>query len=200
MIAFDAMEPAHLAFLYELYTRSAGDARQGVPYEVLIDALGFDERVTKRIQRALEVWRLTGKPLSALQGAAKSELPFALKGIAILPDREVLKHRIEKRFQAMLRLGLIDEVKQLKRKYRLSSSLPSMRAVGYRQVWEYLEGHYDKETLTEKAVTATRQLAKRQLTWLRSFPDLVRLDAGGAEDPAVALHLLLDEGRQLLRG
>jgi len=154
----------------------------------------------QRIQRALEVWRLTGKPLSALQGAAKSELPFALKGIAILPDREVLKHRIEKRFQAMLRLGLIDEVKQLKRKYRLSSSLPSMRAVGYRQVWEYLEGHYDKETLTEKAVTATRQLAKRQLTWLRSFPDLVRLDAGGAQDPAVALHLLLDEGRQLLRG
>jgi tRNA dimethylallyltransferase len=154
----------------------------------------------QRIQRALEVWRLTGKPLSALQGAAKSELPFALKGIAILPDREVLKHRIEKRFLAMLRLGLIDEVKQLKRKYRLSASLPSMRAVGYRQVWEYLEGRYDKETLREKAVTATRQLAKRQLTWLRSFPDLVRLDAGGPEDPAVALHLLLDEGRQLLRG
>ena len=154
----------------------------------------------QRIQRALEVWRLTGKPLSALQGAAKSELPFALKGIAIVPDREVLGQKIEKRFAAMLRLGLIDEVKQLKRKYRLNASLPSMRAVGYRQVWEYLEGRYDKETLKEKAVAATRQLAKRQLTWLRSFPDLVRLDAGGAEDPAVALHLLLDEGRQLLRG
>jgi tRNA dimethylallyltransferase len=154
----------------------------------------------QRIQRALEVWQLTGKPLSALQGAAKTDLPFALKGIAILPDREVLKHRIEKRFEAMLRLGLIDEVKQLKKKYRLSANLPSMRAVGYRQVWEYLEGRYDKEILKEKAVAATRQLARRQLTWLRSFPDLLRLDAGGAEDPAVALHLLLDEGRQLLRG
>jgi tRNA dimethylallyltransferase len=154
----------------------------------------------QRIQRALEVWRLTGKPLSALQGAAKSELPFALKGIAIVPDRDVLGQKIEKRFAAMLRLGLIDEVKQLKRKYRLNASLPSMRAVGYRQVWEYLEGRYDKETLKEKAVAATRQLAKRQLTWLRSFPDLVRLDPGGAEDASVALHLLLDEGRQLLRG
>jgi tRNA dimethylallyltransferase len=154
----------------------------------------------QRIQRALEVWRLTGKPLSALQGTAKSELPFALKGIAILPDRELLRQRIEKRFAAMLRLGLIEEVKQLKRKYRLNASLPSMRAVGYRQVWEYLEGRYDKDTLMEKAVAATRQLAKRQLTWLRSFPDLVRLDPGGAEDATVALHLLLDEGRQLLRG
>jgi tRNA dimethylallyltransferase len=154
----------------------------------------------QRIQRALEVWQVTGKPLSALHGAAKTDLPFALKGIAIVPDREVLRQRIERRFEAMLRLGLIDEVKTLKRRYRLSASMPSMRAVGYRQVWEYLEGRYDKETLKEKAVTATRQLAKRQLTWLRSFPDLLRLDAGGAEDPAVALHLLLDEGRQLLRG
>jgi tRNA dimethylallyltransferase len=153
----------------------------------------------QRIQRALEVWQLTGKPLSALQGAARADLPFALKGIAILPDPEILKNRIEKRFEAMLRLGLIDEVKQLKKKYRLHANLPSMRAVGYRQVWEYLEGRYDKEALKEKAVTATRQLAKRQLTWLRSFPDLLRLDAGGAQDPAVALHLLLDEGRQFLR-
>jgi tRNA dimethylallyltransferase len=98
----------------------------------------------------------------------------------------------------MLHLGLIDEVKGLKKKYSLNAAMPSMRAVGYRQVWEYLEGRYDKEALKEKAVAATRQLAKRQLTWLRSFPDLVRLDAGGAQDPAVALHLLLDEGRQLV--
>jgi tRNA dimethylallyltransferase len=86
----------------------------------------------------------------------------------------------------------------LKKKYRLDASMSSMRAVGYRQVWEYLERRYDKEALREKALAATRQLAKRQLTWLRSFPDLLRLDAGGAQDPAVALHLLLDEGRQLL--
>jgi len=97
----------------------------------------------------------------------------------------------------MLRLGLVDEVKALRKKYRLDASMPSMRAVGYRQVWEYLEGHYDQKILREKAVAATRQLAKRQLTWLRSFPDLLRLDPGGAQDAAVALHLLLDEGRQL---
>jgi tRNA dimethylallyltransferase len=75
--------------------------------------------------------------------------------------------------------------------------MPSMRAVGYRQVWEYLEGQASKEAMKEKAIVATRQLAKRQFTWLRSFPDLVRLDPGGAQDPAVALHLLLDEGRKL---
>jgi tRNA dimethylallyltransferase len=152
----------------------------------------------QRIQRALEVWRLTGKPLSALQGAVRAELPFEVRGMALLPDRPLLHDRIERRFDAMLRLGLIDEVKALRKKYRLNASMPSMRAVGYRQVWEYLEGRYDKETLKEKAVAATRQLAKRQLTWLRSFPDLVRLDAGGAQDAAVALHLLLDESRQLL--
>jgi tRNA dimethylallyltransferase len=150
----------------------------------------------QRIQRALEVWRIAGKPLSALQGIAGNDLPFDLKGIALVPDRAVLHERIGQRFDAMLRLGLIDEVKQLKKKHRLNAAMPSMRAVGYRQVWEYLDGRYDKESLREKAIAATRQLAKRQLTWLRSFPDLLRLDAGGAQDPAIALHLLLDEGRQ----
>jgi len=153
----------------------------------------------QRIQRALEVWRIAGKPLSALQGIAGNDLPFDVKGIALVPDRAVLHERIGQRFDAMLRLGLIDEVKQLKKKHRLNAAMPSMRAVGYRQVWEYLDGRYDKESLREKAIAATRQLAKRQLTWLRSFPDLLRLDAGGAQDPAVALHLLLDEGRQALR-
>ena len=153
----------------------------------------------QRIQRALEVWRLTGKPLSELQGMTRADLPFALKGAALIPDRGVLHERIRQRFDAMLRLGLIDEVKSLKKKYRLNAAMPSMRAVGYRQVWEYLEGNTDKDTMRERAVAATRQLAKRQLTWLRSFPDLVRLDAGGAQDAAVALHLLLDEGREPVR-
>jgi tRNA dimethylallyltransferase len=154
----------------------------------------------QRIQRALEVWKITGKALSALQGVARPELPFAVKGVALLPERSLLHERIQTRFDAMLRLGLVDEVKGLKKKYPLDAAMPSMRAVGYRQVWEHLEGHYGKEILRERAIVATRQLAKRQLTWLRSFPDLLRLDAGGAQDPAVALHLLLDEGRQLLRG
>jgi tRNA dimethylallyltransferase len=153
----------------------------------------------QRIQRALEVWRVTGKPLSALHGASSAKLPFEVRGIALMPERAALHERIEKRFDAMLRLGLIDEVKGLRKKYRLSASMPSMRAVGYRQVWEHLEGKADRSTMRSRAVAATRQLAKRQMTWLRSFPDLLRLDAGGAQDPAVALHLLLDEGRQLAR-
>ena len=152
----------------------------------------------QRIQRALEVWKLTGKPLSSLQGVTRPELPFELRGIALLPERAVLHQRIEKRFDAMLRMGLLDELKSLRKKHRLDASMPSMRAVGYRQAWEFLEGEIDQATMRARAVTATRQLAKRQLTWLRSFPDLLRLDAGGAQDPTVALHLLLDEGRQLL--
>jgi tRNA dimethylallyltransferase len=151
----------------------------------------------QRIQRALEVWKVTGKPLSALQGVARPALPFEVKGIALLPDRALLQ-RIENRFDAMLRLGLVDEVKRLRKKYRLDAAMPSMRAVGYRQVWQFLEGEIDQAAMRTHAVTATRQLAKRQLTWLRSFPDLVRLDPGGAQDAAVALHLLLDEGRQLV--
>jgi tRNA dimethylallyltransferase len=134
----------------------------------------------QRIQRALEVWRVTGKPLSTLHGAAASELPFELKGVALIPERDVLHERIRTRFEAMLRLGLIDEVKALKKKYRLSASMPSMRAVGYRQVWEYLEGQLDADALKEKGIAATRQLAKRQLTWLRSFPNLARVDSAEA--------------------
>ena len=151
---------------------------------------------SQRIQRALEVFRITGKPLSSLQGVSAAGLPFEVKGIALIPDRAVLHERIAARFDAMLKLGLLDEVKALQKKFRLNASMPSMRAVGYRQVWEYLDGVTDRTTMRERAIAATRQLAKRQLTWLRSFPDLLRLDAGGAQDPAVALHLLLDEGRE----
>ena len=134
----------------------------------------------QRIQRALEVWRLTGRPLSSLQGGARQDPPFELKGLALVPERAVLHERIAKRFDAMLGLGLIDEVRALRQRYRLSAAMPSMRAVGYRQVWEYLEGRYDKAALREKGVAATRQLAKRQLTWLRSLPGLQRVETGDA--------------------
>jgi tRNA dimethylallyltransferase len=144
----------------------------------------------QRIQRALEVWRITGKPLSALHGQATPDLPFDVKALAVAPERPVLHERIERRFAAMLRMGLVEEVKSLKEKYRLSASMPSMRAVGYRQVWDYLEGRFDKAALAEKGIAATRQLAKRQLTWLRSFPGVVRLDAEG-QDPTAALQRLL---------
>jgi tRNA dimethylallyltransferase len=144
----------------------------------------------QRIQRALEVWKLTGKPLSALQGVTGPQLPFAVKGIALFPDRAALHQRIAARFDAMLKLGLVDEVKRLKKQYRLDASMPSMRAVGYRQVWEFLAEEISEAQMRERAVAATRQLAKRQYTWLRSFPDLLRLETG-AGDPAAALERIL---------
>jgi tRNA dimethylallyltransferase len=137
---------------------------------------------TQRIQRALEVFRITGKPLSALQGASRSGLPFALKAYALLPaDREALHERIARRFDAMLEAGLVDELRALRRRYELTPGMPSMRAVGYRQVWQFLEGEVDKATMRERAIAATRQLAKRQLTWLRSFRDVEPL-AGEAHE------------------
>jgi tRNA dimethylallyltransferase len=150
---------------------------------------------SQRIQRALEVWRLAGKPLSALQGAAQSHLPFQVKGFALLPDREALHERIAERFGAMLQAGLVEEVNTLRERYRLAPGMPSMRAVGYRQVWQYLENEINELEMRERAIAATRQLAKRQLTWLRSFSDLIRLDVGGPQDAPVALDLLLDEVR-----
>jgi len=133
---------------------------------------------TQRIQRALEVWRLTGKPLSSLQGVARAALPFALKAFALVPaDREALNQRIAERFDAMLASGLVDEVRRLRSRYRLTPGMPSMRAVGYRQVWQHLEGELSEAGLREQAIAATRQLAKRQLTWLRSFRELAPAEA-----------------------
>ena len=126
----------------------------------------------QRIQRALEVWRLTGQPLSTLQGAAAPALPFRLQAFCVIPDREVLKKRIAERFDAMLRSGLLDEVRGLRRRFRLDARSPSMRCVGYRQACEHLDGVVDEAGMRERAVAATRQLAKRQLTWLRSFDEV----------------------------
>ena len=149
----------------------------------------------QRIQRALEVYEVTGSPISALQHGNEDSLPFSIKGCALVPERSQLHKNIEKRFEAMLRAGLIDELKQLRRKFDLDQDMPSMRAVGYRQAWSLLEGKTTEAAMRDQAIAATRQLAKRQLTWLRSFPELLRLDAGGLEGAAVAVDLLLDEGR-----
>jgi tRNA dimethylallyltransferase len=132
----------------------------------------------QRIQRALEVVRLTGAPLAAsLARKSDDALPFRLIQLALLPsDRAVLHARIAQRFDAMLADGLVDEVRTLRRKYRLHAGLPSMRCVGYRQAWDYLEGLCDRAALREKGIAATRQLAKRQLTWLRGWPDVETFD------------------------
>jgi tRNA dimethylallyltransferase len=149
----------------------------------------------QRIQRALEVFRLTGKPISALQRGVAEALPFSIRACALIPERDELHRRIEQRFDAMLREGLPDELRRLKSKFDLSPDLPSMRTAGYRQAWSFLEGRIDEAELRAQAIAATRQLAKRQLTWLRSFPGLLRLDSGGLERAAVALDLLLHEAR-----
>ena len=126
----------------------------------------------QRIQRALEVWKLTGEPLSKIQLRKDAPLPFALKAFGLVPERTQLHARIAARFDAMLAAGLVDEVRSLKSRFPLHPALPSMRAVGYRQVWEFLEGRFGKDELRSRGVAATRQLAKRQLTWLRSFRDV----------------------------
>jgi tRNA dimethylallyltransferase len=131
----------------------------------------------QRIQRALEVWELTGKPISEWQQAAAPSLPFRLDAYALVPeDRAELHRRIAERFDRMLMDGLVEELEALRRKYDLHAGLPSMRCVGYRQAWGYLEGEYGKDALRGKGVAATRQLAKRQLTWLRSLHGLGRAD------------------------
>jgi tRNA dimethylallyltransferase len=127
----------------------------------------------QRIQRALEVWRLTGKPLSSLQTGKPASLPFRLRSFALVPeDRAELHERIAARFDAMLKAGLVDELRSLKKKFPLNAQLPAMRCVGYRQAWQFLEGSIDARALRETGLAATRQLAKRQLTLLRSLPGL----------------------------
>ncbi|MBC8519862.1 MAG: tRNA (adenosine(37)-N6)-dimethylallyltransferase MiaA [Gammaproteobacteria bacterium] len=127
----------------------------------------------QRIIRALEVYRISGVPMSELQQQKKREglNPDALLMVAISPDdRSLLHKRIEQRLSIMMESGFIEEVERLKRRRDLSLDTPSMRSVGYRQVWEYLDGVMDREEMLYRAVVATRQLAKRQLTWLRNWP------------------------------
>jgi tRNA dimethylallyltransferase len=134
---------------------------------------------SQRIQRALEVYLLTGQPMSSLFRAAPEEpFPYRLLKIALLPsDRSLLHMRIAQRFDVMLEQGLVDEVTHLRGLYPgLHPSLPSMRCVGYRQVWQHLEGELDSPTMRAQGIAATRQLAKRQMTWLRSMHKINELD------------------------
>lgn len=128
----------------------------------------------QRLQRALEVYELTGRPLSELwreqQGGA---LPYRVVKLVVAPDdRAELHRRIALRFAQMLEQGLVEEVEALYRRDDLHSELPAIRCVGYRQVWQYLAGELSREQMSEKGIVATRQLAKRQFTWLRSEQNL----------------------------
>ena len=140
----------------------------------------------QRIGRALEIIALSGQPMSALLALReKTVLPFRLQSFALEPsDRAVLHARIAARFDTMLKDdALLDEVEGLRRRGDLHPGLPSMRCVGYRQAWDYLDGRIDRAALRETGIIATRQLAKRQLTWLRAMPDRIVIDCLG-KDPA----------------
>jgi tRNA dimethylallyltransferase len=147
----------------------------------------------QRIQRALEVHHLTGQPLSSLQRRSGTavDLPVRLVGVALVPsERAVLHQRIADRFDAMLTAGLVDELRALKTRHALHAQMPAMRCVGYRQAWEFLDGECNMATLRDKGIFATRQLAKRQLTWLRAMPELQTADCLSSDLEARVLQLL----------
>ncbi|OFZ65764.1 MAG: tRNA (adenosine(37)-N6)-dimethylallyltransferase MiaA [Betaproteobacteria bacterium RBG_16_56_24] len=133
---------------------------------------------TQRIQRAMEIFRLTGQPMSLLlQQKTHGEMPYRILPIALIPSsRSVLHQRIAARFKHMLEQGLVNELRALRKKYPLHPDMTSMRCVGYRQAWQFIEGEINEAQLLETGIAATRQLAKRQLTWLRAMPDNIELD------------------------
>ena len=146
----------------------------------------------QRIQRALEIWQLSGKPMSAHFAEPPDACGVPLRVLSLEPsNRAALHARIAQRFDSMLAAGLLDEVRSLRARGDLHAALPAMRAVGYRQAWAYLDGDTDAATFREQAIAATRQLAKRQLTWLRSMPQRLVVDscAQGATEQALR-HLL----------
>lgn len=146
----------------------------------------------QRINRALEIYQLSGKPMSSLlSGRGKLDLPFDLLPLALEPsERAVLHARIASRFDQMLGRrddsGLVAEVAALRARGDLQPNLPSMRCVGYRQAWDYLDGTIDRAALRETGIIATRQLAKRQLTWLRAMPERIVFDCI-KDNPAPAM-------------
>ena len=158
-----------------------------------VSAARIDPANRQRVQRALEVYLASGCTLSSLhaQQLAPDDLPCRFLQLALLPqDRARLHQRIESRFHVMLADGFLDEVAVLRERGDLHPDLPSMRCVGYRQAWEYLGGHGNLGSLVERATAATRQLAKRQLTWLRNWARLVTLP-GDEPDEAKAFTAAL---------
>jgi tRNA dimethylallyltransferase len=161
-------------------------AQHGVPWLhqqlAAVDAITaarLSPNDTQRIGRAMEIYRITGRPMSELLEASNvsDALPYRILPIALIPgDRSVLHQRIATRFKQMLEQGLIAELRDLRKNYALHPDLPSMRCVGYRQAWQFMEGHISEAQLLETGIIATRQLAKRQLTWLRSMPENVAIN------------------------
>ncbi|MED5620146.1 tRNA (adenosine(37)-N6)-dimethylallyltransferase MiaA [Ideonella sp. BN130291] len=190
----DEMPPADPAVRAELDAQAAGRGWPALHAELaLVDpatAARLAPNDAQRIQRALEVWRSTGRPISSFHGQrttpdSRDSTPL----VSLEPaSRAWLHERIAQRFDAMLAAGLVDEVKALRARGDLHAGLPSMRCVGYRQAWEALDSG-DLQPLRERGIAATRQLAKRQLTWLRSMPQrhVVACDAPDAVQQVLAV-------------
>ncbi len=176
------LPPAQPALRASLEARAAKEGWAALHAELAkVDAptaARLEPTDAQRIQRALEVHRVTGRPMSALlKDTAIPALGFTALRVALEPsDRAGLHRRIEERFRAMLANGLVEELRSLRQRFALDADLPSMRSVGYRQAWEVLEGRAAEAQLAAKGIAATRQLAKRQLTWLRAMDDVERYD------------------------
>lgn len=156
-----------------------------------VTAARLNPNDSQRISRALEVFRQTGQPLSTYQAQKVSQCPYQFLTLGLMPaNRALLHERIEKRFQLMLDAGFLDEVRTLMKFPDFVREAPAMRAVGYRQAIDFLLGECDKDRFFLSGVAATRQLAKRQLTWMRSMPDLISIDPFVEDAYAVALEAI----------
>ncbi len=196
-----AMPPADAAIRQQITDRAALLGWPAMHTELSrVDAVAaarLSPNDSQRIQRALEVFAISGTPLSELQtrNTPKSPhqpvFPFAPTLLALLPsDRAVLHQRIANRFDVMLANGLVDEMKVLREKYQLTIDMPSMRCVGYRQVWSFLDGNIDASGLRAEGIAATRQLAKRQMTWLRGMEGVESFDCLAPDVPGQLIRRL----------
>ncbi|HET8902675.1 MAG TPA: tRNA (adenosine(37)-N6)-dimethylallyltransferase MiaA [Saccharospirillum sp.] len=207
-----AMPPADEAVRQVLQAQFDNEGLASLLRELeAVDPAAFariDRQNPQRVLRALEVYRVSGRPISAfwaesvndgkgrLAETAAQTFPWHLIQLAVIPaDRLILHERIARRFQLMLEQGFEQEVRALRARGDLHPDLPSIRAVGYRQMWQFLDGQIDHATLIETGVAATRQLAKRQLTWLRKWPDLAKLEPTGPDGD----RRIIDQAWQILR-
>jgi len=154
----------------------------------------------QRIQRALEIYYVTNKPVSELLKKPRYVyFPYTPLKLSLVPgDREALHERIAQRFEGMLEAGLVAELRRLREEYSLEPGMPSMRCVGYRQAWEHLEGRIGAEALREQGIAATRQLAKRQLTWLRAMEGVTEFDCLAEDVADLVLEYIRRELEALL--
>jgi tRNA dimethylallyltransferase len=197
------LPPAQPEIRRELDARAAAEGWPALHAELrAVDpaaAARIEPNDAQRIQRALEVHRVTGRRLTDFHGGAAAPLPFEALKLSLEPsDRAALHARIADRFRAMLDAGLVEELRALRTRHALTADMPSMRSVGYRQAWQALEDPRDMALLEPRGIAATRQLAKRQLTWLRAMDDVERIDclqARAADDACRRVERFLSPRR-----